>query len=105
MKRFSLGSGAALAALLALAAPAVAQDNGEAYEFAPLPPGEGAEEVYYNCRACHSLRIVVQQGLSRDVWDEVLTWMVEKQGMYEMPAETRETVLDYLAENIGADDR
>lgn len=96
--RHVLFGGAALAALL-LAAPVMADE----YEFAPLPPGEGAEETYYACIACHSLRTVTNGGYSRAVWDELLDWMVEVQGMYEMPPEEREIVLDYLATHIGED--
>lgn len=97
MRHVFLG-GAALAALL-FAAPMMADE----YEFAPLPPGEGAEETYYACIACHSLRTVTNGGYSRAVWDELLDWMVEVQGMYEMPPEEREIVLDYLATHIGED--
>lgn len=43
-----------------------------------LPPGSGREQVFYLCQACHSLAIVKQQGLSRDAWDESLTWMVKE---------------------------
>jgi cytochrome c len=66
-----------------------------------LPPGPGREEVYYGCQACHSLRIVVQQGLSRDSWDETLVWMVDEQGMPELEPEEHELILDYLAKNYG----
>ena len=66
-----------------------------------LPPGPGREEVYYGCQACHSLRIVVQQGLSRDSWDETLEWMVDEQGMPELEPEEHQLILDYLANNYG----
>ena len=66
-----------------------------------LPPGPGREEVYYGCQACHSLRIVVQQGLSRDSWDETLVWMVDEQGMPELEPEEHQLILDYLANNYG----
>ena len=68
-----------------------------------LPPGPGREEVFYTCQACHSLRIVVQQGLSRDSWEESLVWMVEEQGMPEPDEETLTLMLDYLAEHYGVD--
>lgn len=66
-----------------------------------LPPGPGREEVFYTCQACHSLRIVQQQGLSRDSWDETLAWMVEDQGMEKPDAKTRKLILGYLAEHFG----
>jgi cytochrome c2 len=68
-----------------------------------LPPGPGREEVFYTCQACHSLKIVVQQGLTRHSWDETLVWMVEEQGMPELEEEERDLILDYLAEHYGPD--
>ena len=98
MRNAFLSCGAAVAALL-LAGAALADDE---YEFAPLPPGEGAEEVYYNCIACHSLRTVTNQRFSRRVWDEVLDWMVDTHGMQELGDE-REIILDYLVTHLGPD--
>lgn len=70
-------------------------------DWAGLPPGPGREEVFYTCQACHSLRIVVQQGLTRHSWEETLTWMVEEQGMPEPDEESLSLILDYLAANYG----
>lgn len=98
MRNAFLSCGAAVAALL-LAGSALADDE---YEFAPLPPGEGAEEVYYNCIACHSLHTVTNQRFSRRVWDEVLDWMADTQGMHDLGDE-REIILDYLATHLGPD--
>jgi len=65
-----------------------------------LPLGEGREEVEIYCASCHSLKIVTQQGLDREGWDEVIDLMVEEMNMEEMPPEDRKLVLDYLAEHI-----
>ncbi len=65
-------------------------------DYAGLPPGPGREEVFYNCQACHSLKLVLQQRLSRDAWDETLVWMVEEQDMPEPDPEERKIILDYL---------
>lgn len=108
-----LTCGAAIAALL-IAAGSTGQaddtpritslaDLDEDYEFYPLPPGEGVEEVYYGCVACHSLRTVTNGGYSRQVWDELLDWMVADQGMMEPTDEERAVMLDYLATHIGED--
>ncbi|MGY6697009.1 MAG: hypothetical protein ACXIUW_13440 [Roseinatronobacter sp.] len=111
MNRYLSTCGAALAALF-LAAPlgVTAQtqitrlaDVPEDFEFYPLPPGEGVDEVYYGCIACHSLRTVTNGGYSRGVWDELLDWMVEDQGMMEPEPEIRAIMLDYLATYIGED--
>lgn len=96
--RRSLGIGGAALAALLFAAPALADED--EYEFAPLPPGEGAEEVYYNCIACHSLRTVTNQRFSRRVWDEVLDWMVDSHGMHDL-GDDREIILDYLETHLG----
>ena len=103
--------GAALAALLlVLPMPTGAEDRisrladvPEDFEFYPLPPGEGVDEVYYGCIACHSLRTVTNGGYSRRVWDELLDWMVEDQGMMEPEPDVREIMLDYLETYIGED--
>lgn len=67
-----------------------------------LPPGVGREEVFYTCKTCHSLKMVTQQGLSRESWAETLEWMVEEQGMnpIEDPA-VEERILQYLATHYG----
>lgn len=72
-------------------------------EWDGLPPGEGREDVFYACAACHSLAIVKQQGLSRESWDETLDWMVEEQGMEQMEPEERALILGYLTEIFGID--
>lgn len=97
--RFRSVLGAAAAALVLALQPASAEDN----PFAPLPPGEGAEETYYACIACHSLRTVTNGGYSRRVWDELLDWMVEDQGMMELEPDERAIILDYLSTHIGED--
>ena len=67
-----------------------------------LPPGTGREEVFYTCNACHSLKLVQQQGMSRARWDDTLAWMVEEQGMEEIEdASTRDRILDYLSTHFG----
>ncbi len=68
-----------------------------------MPEGPGRDTVFYMCSACHSMQIVVQQGLSRERWDTVLDWMVEEQGMAELDQATRSEILDYLAEHYNED--
>jgi hypothetical protein len=92
----ALVAGLALVALAGLAPASSAQDD----EFDGLPPGLGQEDTYYACNVCHSIRLVTQQRLSRERWDELLDWMVEKQGMPPLPEEDRALVLGYLAEHF-----
>jgi cytochrome c len=72
-------------------------------EWQGLPEGPGREQVFYTCPACHSLMMVRQQGLSRDVWEETLDWMVKEQKMDPMDPKDRELALDYLAKWYGPD--
>ncbi|NQV45290.1 MAG: hypothetical protein HQ501_10320 [Rhodospirillales bacterium] len=66
-----------------------------------LPPGNGRDEVFYTCQACHSLKTVQQQGLSKDSWKETLVWMVEEQGMSEPEPDELKLILDYLSTYYG----
>ena len=65
-----------------------------------LPEDVGRDEVEAYCGACHSLRLVVQQGLSRPAWEETLQWMVDEQEMEPLEAEDYKLVLDYLSKHI-----
>ncbi|CZF85586.1 c-type cytochrome [Grimontia marina] len=66
-----------------------------------LEPGENMELVAAVCSACHSLHLVVQQGLSKDSWEETLEWMVDEQGMDELDPDEHEAVLVYLSTHYG----
>ena len=81
-------------------ANAGAEDDPEKWQ--GLPAGTGREDVFYRCKACHSLMIVKQQGLDRDSWDELLVWMVDENGMPPIEDEAaRNRVLDYLSTHYG----
>jgi cytochrome c len=67
-----------------------------------LPGGLGMDETEAYCSACHSMRLVVQQGQTRDGWDELLEYMVEEHAMEPLPADDRKLVLDYLSKNYDA---
>jgi hypothetical protein len=62
-----------------------------------LPRSKGVEIVAGYCSACHSLALVMQQRQSREGWDELLNWMVEKQGMADPDPTTRAAILGYLS--------
>lgn len=83
---------------------AAAEDNDED-DYEGLPPGEGRDEVFGYCSACHSIRLVTQQGLTRADWGEVLVYMVEEHEMAELEPEDEKLVLDYLARFYGRDRR
>lgn len=62
-----------------------------------LPAGPGRDETFYACTACHNFKLVAQQGMSRQRWNDTLTWMTERQGMPALEGADRELILDYLA--------
>ena len=73
--------------------------------FGGMPKDEGRLEVFGFCGACHSIDLVVQQGLTRAVWEEVLVEMVRDQEMAPMRADDRRKVLDYLEKYYGPERR
>ena len=81
------------------AASVVAEED----DYQGLPPGEGRDEVFGLCGTCHSMKLVIQQGLSRSTWEEVLVLMVEEQEMAEPEPEDEKLVLNYLAKFYGPD--
>ena len=83
---------AAALAALALAGAAAGQEVVE--EPSVFPDGASRDEVFYLCTACHSSRLVRNQAMSRERWDETLTWMSERHGMPELEGEKRTYFLD-----------
>lgn len=71
------------------------------FDYGGLKEGTGREDVYSVCSRCHSIMLVKQQGMSRSRWADMLVWMVEEQGMDELPGDQHERILDYLAKYYG----
>lgn len=94
-----------VAALLSGVAALAGGGSVTAVELEDLPEGPGREETFYTCSACHSFNLVVQQGQTREGWEELLDWMIEEQGMEPPEAEERRLILDYLAAHFGPDRR
>jgi hypothetical protein len=90
---------AVLGMAVVLASPVWAEDD----PYQGLPEGPGRDTVLGNCTVCHNASIILQNAMSRKKWDELITWMQEKQGMWELDAGTRNTILDYLAKFRGLD--
>ena len=61
------------------------------------PQAPNRDDTFYFCTACHGFKIVAQQGMSRERWDESLTWMVDRHKMPDVQGEDRKKILDYLA--------
>lgn len=65
-----------------------------------LPAGPGREETFLACTACHNTALIRRSGFSRDAWDGLMDWMVEKQAMNPLEPAMRATIVDYLAANF-----
>ena len=75
--------------------PALAEPDTGPWE--DMPAGEGRRETYAICSACHSMKLVEQQGMTRMQWEETLVYMVEEQGMAPLGPPLLDRILDYLA--------
>ena len=53
--------------------------------FGELHEADGAAETLAFCTPCHSEQIVVQQGLTREDWEELFDYMREEHGMAADP--------------------
>lgn len=89
-----------MSALLARTEPAEAASGNP--ELGGLPDGEGAEETYYQCVACHSTEIIKQQRITDARWDELWDWMIETQGMIDPEEEDKALILTYLKQNFSS---
>ena len=98
-----LALGLAAIVLLAVAPLRPAQPAAEEDDYYGLPEDRGREEVLAYCGACHSLRLVIQQGLPRTEWADLLVWMYEEQEMEPLEPEEEVLVLDYLGKHVGPD--
>ncbi|TCH97025.1 aldehyde dehydrogenase [Roseococcus sp. SYP-B2431] len=90
--------------LLALALTggvALAQTAPEPEDPSILPAGDGQEETFYACSACHSTAIIRRSAFSREQWDGLMDWMVDKQGMNPLEPAERRQIVDYLAQHFG----
>ena len=96
---------AGLVLAVSLVAPPVAAEGpaGGDDGFEGLVAGIGQDEVAGLCGACHSVRLVIQQRLSRDRWSEILDLMVDEHEMPRLLAEEEAVILDYLARFYGSD--
>ncbi|MEM1383631.1 MAG: aldehyde dehydrogenase [Pseudomonadota bacterium] len=80
-----------------------AGNSEEIFEIGTFYPAPGAQVTYDYCTGCHSEMIIVQQGQTRENWDELLVWMAEEMGMGEIDEEDRSRILNYLATHYNPD--
>ncbi len=91
--------------IIQLAAEAATDAAEEEDEYKGLPPGKGRDETLGICGACHSMKLVTQQGLSAQTWTDVLEYMVDEQEMPELEPEDHKLIIDYLSKFYGPDRR
>ena len=99
------GKGFVTFLLMAVAAVATGvRAEGPAPTFTPrdermedLPDAPGREETFGMCTACHGYRLVSNQGMTREKWNETLTWMTERHNMPDIQGADRELILNYLS--------
>jgi hypothetical protein len=62
-----------------------------------LKPGKGRELIQINCIPCHSTAIIAATHATRARWDELITTMQQKHGLWPLVPSVRNQILDYLA--------
>lgn len=82
--------------ILALFVAALAEETDPATGLVIAP---GFETVKTNCTVCHSAKIITQNRMDRDGWEETIRWMQKTQGLREFDQETEKEILDYLSAN------
>ena len=60
------------------------------------PAGAHRDDTFYFCTACHGFKIVAQQGMSRERWNETFDFMVKRHNMVDVQGDQRDQMLDYL---------
>jgi len=59
---------------------------------------EGFNQVRATCTACHSAKLVTQNRATRQGWEDMIRWMQETQGLWDLGGD-EDAILDYLAAN------
>lgn len=62
------------------------------------PAGQHRDDTFYFCTACHGFKIIAQQGMSRERWNETFDVMTSRHGMADVQGEQRDQMLDYLSQ-------
>ncbi len=76
------------------APPSAPAGNTSAFE--QLKEGTGRDVVLAMCMPCHSTAVITASHRSRAGWDQTITKMQKQNGMWQIPAELRTQILDYL---------
>lgn len=68
----------------------------EKLEEVGLVEGEGLQLVLANCTNCHSAKLVTQNRFTREGWIQVIRWMQETQGFWDL-GPNEDPIVDYLS--------
>lgn len=72
-------------------------------DFDNLPVGEGMEDTYFSCTACHSSQTFQQMRLTDARWEYLWDWMIKEQGMPDYGPEDRAIILAYLQTHFSSE--
>lgn len=89
-------------ALLFVGGSAIAQQQftPQAEDPESFPEGEGRDEAFYTCGACHAFKLVASQGFSRERWNDTIDLMHDRHGMAKLEGPDRDLILNYLAKTF-----
>ncbi len=63
-----------------------------------LIDAEGLMTVVNNCTNCHSAKLLTQNRMSADRWNETILWMQQTQNLWELGS-NQEVIVNYLVTN------
>ena len=66
--------------------------------------GEGLQLVIANCTNCHSAKLVTQNRFTKEGWTNVIRWMQETQGLWDL-GNNEEVIVAYLAKYYAPESR
>jgi hypothetical protein len=64
---------------------------------------EGFELVRGTCTACHSAKLVTQNRATREGWVQMIRWMQETQGLWDL-GKNEGIIVDYLAKHYAPEE-
>jgi len=83
--------------LLVAPLPPAPAAEAEPEEPSALPDGHGRDETFHACTACHSTALIRRSGFTRQQWDDLMDWMVDRHNMNVLEPDERTLIVDYLA--------
>lgn len=83
--------------LLSLLLPLRAAEPQNTSAIQALKPGAGREQIQINCIPCHSTAVITATHATRERWDELITTMQQRHGLWPLVPTIRTQLLDYLA--------